>query len=108
MIHITHTNGVKSQYDETFKSGDLITAYQKGYHEFVSYTDRGPNMTPLVHYRKRFNFNGKPCNSKKIISCDAAYCRRATDHIQSSIEQKDNEIDLLTQVLAKAAVTQLS
>lgn len=95
----TYTWGDKrqysSEYDDEFKAGDLITAYQKGYHEFVEYKDRGEKNAPLVYYKRRFNFNGKPINSKQILVCDALYCRRAKIHIDKSIEEFQKSIELL-------------
>lgn len=99
MKTIIYDNGYKGEFDDTLQPGDLITAYQKGYHEFIKFQDRGAGNVPLVHYRQKFNFNGKPCNSKKILVCDAAYCRRAAEHINAAIIQKQVEINMLKGIL---------
>ncbi len=101
MKTIKHPNGYVGIYDETFEPGDLITAYEKGYHEFIKYENRGETTVPLVYYKRVYNFNGKKCNSKTIKACDAAYCRRAKEHIINSIEEKEEEIKLLTQIIDK-------
>lgn len=91
MKMIQYTSGTyKTEYVGDFNPGDLITAYEKGYHRFVRYEDRS-NMVPLIYYTRAFNFNGKPCKSSKEIVCDAAYCRPAVDHITKAIKQKQDE-----------------
>jgi len=85
----------KSEYDDTFKAGDLITAYQKGYHEFIEYKDRGESNAPLVYYRRRFNFNGKAINSKEILVCDATYCRKAAAHVKKSLDELEQDMKRL-------------
>ena len=99
MKTIKYTTGYIGKYDETFKPGDLIIAYVKGYHEFVKYEDRGDNITPLIHYKRKFNFNGKPNTSKVILKCDAFYGRRASIHLMKSIESKKKEIVNLNNIL---------
>jgi len=101
---VKYTSGVYSaEYVADFNPGDLITAYEKGYHRFVRYEARGKEVpliyygkeVPLIYYTRAFNFNGKSCKSSKEISCDAAYCRPASDHIMAAIKQKQDEIDAL-------------
>jgi hypothetical protein len=88
-----------AQYEDAFKPGDLITAYQKGYHYFVRYEHRGPGTVPLIVYKKAFNLNGKACKSSQELKCDAAYCRFASEYMTKSIEEKKQEILALETIL---------
>lgn len=78
-------NGIELQYDDTLKSGDLITTYYKGYYVFVAFGDRGKNNSPLAYFRKVASVVGKPCKSNKILECDASYCSSAVDQIKETI-----------------------
>ena len=93
IVKIKLSCGYVGEYVADFKPGDLITAYQKGYHRFVKYEDRGEGNVPLIHYTRANNFNGKPCNSKTVLVCDAAYCRPAIIHLNTAIQQKKTEIE---------------
>lgn len=101
MITIKYDNGYEGTYDETLKPGDMITAYRKGYHEFIKFEERGTEIVPLVHYKQIYNDNGKPCKSKTIYQCDGAYCRRAIDDINKQIEKKTQELTALKEILKK-------
>jgi len=102
MITIKYDNGYEGTYDETLKPGDMITAYRKGYHEFIKFEDRGNKVVPLVHYKQIYNENGKPCKPKIVFQCDAAYCRRAIDYIEKAIEKKTQELKALKEILKKS------
>jgi hypothetical protein len=98
MKTITYSNGFKATYDDQLKEGDLITTYWKGYYTFIRFEER-PNTTPEACFKKAYNFNGSPCKSKKTLQCDAAYCRKAVDHIRGQIKQKKQEIMDLEQII---------
>jgi hypothetical protein len=89
-----------AKYDDSFKVGDLITAYQKGYHEFVKYQERGETAAPLIYYRRVFKFNGRSAKSKKVLCCDAVYCHKASEHIKNLIKNLHEQIKLLEQIPA--------
>ena len=91
-------DGACLTHDDELKSGDLITTYYKGYYAFVRFEDR-TNNPPLAHFTKAYDFGGKPRKSKKIMECDASYCRKADDHIRVEIEKRKNEIAALENVL---------
>lgn len=99
MKTIKHPNGYVGIYDDKLKPGDLITAYEKGYHEFIKYENRGENTAPLIYYKKVYNFNGRKCNSKTILTCDAVYCRQAREYILKSIRDKETEIEFLKDII---------
>ena len=94
------SNGVNLMYDDEIKPGDLITAYKSGYHIFIKYEDRGKGETPLAYYQKKYGVDGKPCKSKKVLTCDASYCRMAVDRINEEIEKKKKEIIALEKIKA--------
>jgi hypothetical protein len=100
LITIPYPNGYVGVYEDGFKPGDVITAYKKGYHVFVDYKQRGVKEAPLVIYQRVFNFNGKPSKGKKT-SCDAAYCRYATDFIEKKIVKLKEQISLLEKIPSK-------
>lgn len=85
-------------WDDELKFGDLITAYHKGYYTFIKFVNR-TGWPPLAHFYKAYSANGKPCKSKKIMGCDASYCRKAIDQIKAEIEKRKNEIAALEKVL---------
>lgn len=98
MKEIIYKNGYKGIYDDELKPGDLITAYQKGYHEFIAYEDRGPKQVPLILYKRKFDSNGKPSKSK-VLTCDAAYCRLAKDKILKEIKNREEQIENLKNII---------
>jgi len=91
-----YPKGYTGIYEDGFKPGDLITAYQSGYHEFVEYKERKDSV-PLVIHKKRYDKKGKPKKSA-FKQCDAAYCRFAKDGIEKSIKEKLEEIEWLKKI----------
>ena len=77
----------------TFNQGDLIVAYEKGYHTFVSIEDS------IVSYVRKFNSNGKPCNSSKILKCHICFCKPAKEEVRDKIKKLQKEIELLQNIL---------
>ncbi len=97
MTTITYAGGVKLDFDETIKVGDIITAYQSGYHKVTDITPRyqknGDVMIPLFTYCLVAKANGTVAKGKVITkSCDASYCRRATDALEKTIAEKKAEV----------------
>ena len=74
-------------YPADLKPGDLITAYEKGYHVFIRYEMRGKctitkkKMPPLVYYQRVVSASGNPVKSSSIKTCDASFCRKLTPEI---------------------------
>lgn len=99
MKTIVCKNGVKIIIDETLKTGDLITAYHKGYHEIVTIEERN-DCAPLVYFKTRFKSDGEPTNSKKIMMCDMGYCRHAEIGLANEIRRKEKEIEKLKAILS--------
>ena len=99
MKSVKHPNGYVGIWDDELIPGDLITAYHSGYHEFIKYEYRGHELVPLIHYKKRFNLDGKPIKSKVTLVCDGAYCRKANEHIEKSISDKKIAIENLSKLL---------
>ncbi len=89
MKTITCENGVKLTHDDELKLGDMIIAYHAGYHELAEIKDRGENVSPLFGYRTVFNSSGKPIKGKKLLWCDASYCRRALAYLNKSIAETE-------------------
>ena len=95
-------SGMELTWDDELKSGDLITTYWKGYYTFVRFEfENRHNDPPIALFTKTYDVGGKPCKSKKIIGCDASYCRKAADQIKAEIEKRKNEIVALEKVLEK-------
>lgn len=93
MISVTYPNGVTLAYDETLKVGDIITAYNKGYHKLEEIKERN-DSTPLFFYSLFAKEDGTiRTNPKKIInSCDASHCRRASEIIDAEIQESENKL----------------
>jgi hypothetical protein len=87
------------EYDDTLVKGDLITTYNSGFYEFDHSEDRGKNDAPLYYFRQKYDAKGKPRNSKELLCCDAAYCRRAEDFIEKSIKEHELTIERLKSIL---------
>ena len=77
----------KPTYPTDLKPGDLIKAYEKGYHLFIRYEERGrcpilkTQQAPLVYYQRVVSEAGNPVKSSKILCCDAAWCSKVTPEI---------------------------
>ena len=93
MAFIEYSDGLISRWDETITVGELITAYNDGYHiltriefrerpvmanpDIVAHSHPEYERTPLFHYVKVLKGDGTP--SKRITSqCSAAHCQRVT------------------------------
>jgi len=59
----------------------------------------GEEFSPLVHFKKKYNCNGKPHKTDFIQHCDAFYCELAIDRIKAEIEQRKNGIIALEKIL---------
>lgn len=93
MITFTYPNGYSVDYDETIKVGDLITAYNEGYHRVTKVEDR-PGKPPLIDYVKVCKIDGS--YSKKLKGhCCATYCRHAYQSIVDEIKHHDEAIKTL-------------
>jgi hypothetical protein len=97
MTKVTYPNGVTLQYDETIKIGDIISAYQAGYHKVVEIQER-EGSTPFIHYVRVANQNWMPAESKKF-SCDASYCIHAQDTLVREILVRQKQLDSLKSFL---------
>jgi len=82
-----------------FKPGDLITAYHKGYHEFVGYSTKYKDAS-IAQYKLRYDANGKPKNGKAILECSIAFCQHAKIRIETSIKKYEIAIEQLKKIPA--------
>lgn len=79
--------------NDEIKVGDIITTYHKGYWRLTKIERRflvesdlrfgvykdgkvGDEYSPLYHYELVMDANGKKPKSKRVKSCDAAYCKK--------------------------------
>lgn len=106
-----------SQFDRDLGLGDVIKAYHAGYHvvtdvkrRFVTasllatfpkiYSHVGQEINSIISYRQILTSKYKVSKSKKVKSCDAAYCEKMTkdylirerDHLINKIEVGFNEL----------------
>lgn len=88
-----------SEYDDTLVKGDLIKTYYSGIYEFDHSEGRGKESAPLYYFRLKYDAKGNPRKSKILRCCDAAYCRRAKEFIESSIEEHELTISRLKSIL---------
>ena len=65
----------------------------------LKYESRGKDISPLIHYTKAYNFNGKSCKSKEVLTCDASYCHSASIHLKDAIKKKQDEIKELEKIV---------
>ena len=79
-------------YIKTFKPGDLITMYRKGFYRFVKYIPRGTG-SPLVVGRSAYNSKGKPCSAFEY-ECDAFWC----DYGMNTVRDLEQELHKLQQM----------
>jgi hypothetical protein len=95
MTNVTYPNGIVLQYDETLKEGDAITTYYSGFYILTRIEER-LNQTPLFHFTQLAKENGTIVKkSKKEKTCDASYCRRVTDSIDTIIAFAVEKVTLL-------------
>jgi hypothetical protein len=62
------------KFDTNIKVGDLITAYQKGFHRVTELTPGGSSGT-LVHYKRVLSDKGRKSKGS-IQVCDGSYCKK--------------------------------
>lgn len=70
---------IPQAWDETLTVGELVTAYEKGYHVIVKIEPRA-EYAPLVYYRRVVSEAGSLIKTKTpaTLCCDAAYVRRVS------------------------------
>ncbi len=100
MTQVNCTNGVVLHYDETIKVGDIISAYQKGFHRVTEIRDRGANATPLIGYETVARENGTLAKTSSVKHCDASYCRHAAGVIKEEVEKHMQAVGKLQFLLA--------
>jgi hypothetical protein len=72
----------------TLQIGQLITAYQKGYHRITAINDTG--KYPCVEYKRAYNVDGVPKNGPKY-QCHISFCKPVTQQeIDERIEKLRN------------------
>lgn len=64
----------EKEMNDEIKVGDIITAYNKGYHEVIALL---PNNVPLIRYRLLLTSNFKERNGAVNV-CHVSYCRKVT------------------------------
>lgn len=97
MKSIRYPNGVVLTYDDTIEVGDIVTAYQKGWHRVIEIRPR-KDSTPIIVYQRLMDSTGKLVSSKVFLECDASYCQKWDENfidehfanqVQHFIETKD-------------------
>ena len=84
--------------DKGLKVGDVVTAYEKGYHAVVSIEPRthggGRNKihSPMIGYKKVLNSRGEPVSSNVIKYCDVHYCTKMTKEVIEKIITNEQTI----------------
>ena len=96
MTKVICANGVVLQFDEMIKIGDIITCYYSGYHKVVEIIPRDSN-TPLMEFKLIMTASGKKKQNQKPRSCDASYCRLASESIPDIIKEHEDIICALKQ-----------
>lgn len=101
-----------------FAVGDIVTAYQKGFHRVVSIEKRthlandpslprhgaavGDEYNPLVRYQQVARADGTLVTGKRIHECDAIYVQRVTPERIAAMTQA-----LTAQIARLTALTNL-
>ncbi len=102
MQSVTFENGVVLEWDDTLSVGELITAYEKGYHILTGIDYRADDQTPLMRYTRVVTAAGKRTKANKEMVCDASYVRRLNTgdvlrlfqtEINAAIKKRDNLLD---------------
>ena len=106
MQSVTFPHGVTIAWDDTLTVGELVTAYEKGYHVITGFEFR-EGHPPLVYYRRVVSSSGKKIKGKgSDLSCDASYVQRVTYaaaqaiyHLetQAAAEKFNNLLEFVTQ-----------
>ena len=77
MATVTYPNGVVLSWDDTLQVGELITAYEAGYHIITGFEYRD-GMTPLIYHVRVVCDAGRKVKGTKTMVCDASFARRLT------------------------------
>lgn len=88
-------NGVVLYWDDTLVVGELVTAYEQGFHILTGIEFR-EGKTPLAHYVTVLKSNGLQVKKQGVTkSCDASCVRRVTrDDIQKMYDTEVNAATL--------------
>lgn len=57
--------------------GDIITAYNSGWHRLLEIVPR-ERFAPLFKYQRVVYENGNKCKRRDINECDASFCKKVT------------------------------
>lgn len=84
---------------ETFKVGDIISAYHKGFWE-ITKIDKRKGHRLILHYTQRYNSAGQIIAGKQEKKCYATFCLHAIPSITAEIQQLEAKITQLKIVQA--------
>lgn len=79
---------MKKHHD--LKVGDVIAAYQAGYHVVIEIEPRSEN-SDLIHYKRLLDKHGKKYKTKQVLVCDVAWCSKVTTEMVEKIIDYDLE-----------------
>lgn len=77
MVETHLPNGIPGSWDDTLEPGELVTAWEKGYHILLRMEHR-EGTTPRAFYKRVVSATGKKVKDGAELSCDAAFVRRVT------------------------------
>jgi len=89
MQAVTYPGNLVLHWDDTLTPGDLITAYEKGYHVLCYIKFRGDDETPLVYYTRVVSAAGAVVKSGPELVCDASYVHRLTKTAVEELYQEE-------------------
>ena len=99
MEKVVHENGVVLEWDDTLTPGELITAYDGGFHILTGFQFR-ERQTPLANHVMVVKADGTKVKKPGVTrTCDASYVRRVTKgdiermynaEINAAILKRDN------------------
>jgi len=87
----THTfpNGITLTWDDTIQVGDLVTAYEKGYHIVTAIHHREYNP-PLIYYKRVVSDSGKDVKSGgKPLVCCISYASKVTREMVNKVYKEE-------------------
>ena len=67
----------------TFKVGDIIATYHKGFYELININGY------IFEYKLRYDSNGKPKNDEVIYQCCSNFCRHAHELIEEQLTKME-------------------
>lgn len=76
------------------KIGDLITAYNAGYHRVVMIEERDDISLPLFHFKRVYDSKGNK-KGGRVKTCASVYCKPASIGLIERINQLNEEITRL-------------